>query len=103
MLAAYPVATVLFLVRDVGLLFFFALGPRPKRVEGVTLLYIVLLAWVIPGLLRAMGLTPLATAIAPMGHLDGWQAALVVAAQVAIVWAALAWRWRKAFGEGAKV
>jgi hypothetical protein len=87
----------------VGLLVFFTLGPRPKRVEGVTLLYIVLLAWVIPGLLRAIGLTPLATAIAPLGHIEAWQAALVVAAQGAVVWGAVAWRWRKAFGEGAKV
>jgi hypothetical protein len=101
--AAYPIASVLFLARDVGLLFFFALGRRPKRVEGVTLLYIVLLDWVVPGLLGALGLKPLATAIMPMGRLDGWQAALAIAAHVVIVWALVAWRWRKAFGVGAKV
>lgn len=101
--AAYPIASVLFLTRDVGLLVFFALGRRPRRVEGVTLLYIVLLDWVIPGLLGALGLTPLATAVMPIGKVDGWQAALVVAAHVAIVWAWVAWRWRKAFGVGAKV
>jgi hypothetical protein len=101
--AAYPIASVLFLARDVGLLVFFALGRRPKRVEGVTLLYIVLLDWVIPGLLGALGLRPLAMAIMPMGKLDGWQAALVIAAHVVIVWALVAWRWRKAFGVGAKV
>jgi hypothetical protein len=101
--AAYPIASVLFLTRDVGLLVFFALGRRPKRVEGVTLLYIVLLDWVIPGLLGALGLTPLATAIMPMGKLDAWQAALVVAAHVVVVWALVAWRWRRAFGVGSKV
>ena len=102
-LAAYPVASVLFLVRDVGLLCFFVLGRRPRRVEGVTLLYIVLLAWVIPGLLRAVGLGPIAAAIMPFGALEAWQAALVVAGQAAIVWTAVAWRWRRAFGVGAKV
>jgi hypothetical protein len=101
--AAHPIASVLFLVRDVGLLFFFALGRRPKRVEGVTLLYIVLLDWVIPGLLGGLGLEPLAAALMPLGHFDAWQAALVVAVHVAIVWALVAWRWRRAFGVGAKV
>jgi hypothetical protein len=102
-IAAYPIASVLFLVRDVGLLVFFALARKPGRVEGVTLLYIVLLGWILPGLLRAVGLGPLATALMPIGRLDGWQAALVVAAQVAIMWTLVAWRWRRAFGMGAKV
>lgn len=101
--AAYPIASVLFLVRDVGLLVFFALGRKPKRVEGVTLLYIVLLDWVIPGLLGALGLEALATALMPLGKIGGWQAALVIAAHVAIVWSMVAWRWRRAFGVGAKV
>jgi hypothetical protein len=102
-IAAYPIACVLFLARDVGLLCFFVLGRKPRRVEGVTLLYIVLLAWVIPGLLRAVGLTSLAAAIMPIGKLDGWQAALVVAGHVAVVWTAVAWRWRRASDRGAKV
>jgi hypothetical protein len=101
--AAYPIASVLFLVRDAGLLCFFTLGRRAKRVEGVTLLYIVMLGWVVPGLLRLVGLTPLATALMPIGTLDGWQAALVIAVQAAIAWAAVAWRWRSAFGVRAKV
>jgi hypothetical protein len=101
--AAYPVATVLFLARDAGLLVCFALGRRARRIEGVTLLYIVLLGWVIPALLRALGLEPLAIAIMPLGALDGWQAALVVAGQVALVWGAVAWRWRRAFAAAPKV
>jgi hypothetical protein len=101
--AAYPIAIVLFLVRDVGLLVFFALGRRPKRVEGTALLYIVLLDWVVPGLLAAIGLKPLATALMPLGELGAWQAAMVVAVHVAVVWALVAWRWRRAFGVGAKV
>lgn len=102
-LAAYPVALVLFLVRDTGLLAFFCLGPKPRRVEGVTLLYIVLLDWVLPALLRAIGLGAVATALVPIGVLDGWQAALVSAIQAALVWAAVAWRWHRAFGRAAKV
>jgi hypothetical protein len=102
-IAAYPIASVLFLMRDVGLLVFFSLGRKPKRVEGVTLLYIVLLSWVIPGLLRGVGLGALAMAIMPIGRMDGWQAALVLAAHVVIVWAAVAWRWRRAFVAARKV
>ncbi len=93
---AYP-ALVLLLgaARDTGLLVFFALAARPRRVETAALLYIVLLWWVVPGLLNVFGLTALSQAVRPIG-LPGWQGALVMAAHVVVVWGAVAWRWRRA-------
>jgi len=92
---AYP-ALVLLLgaARDAGLFVFFALAPRPRRVETAALLYIVLLWWVVPGLLDVFGLEGVAQAIRPIG-LPGWQGALVMAVHVAVAWGAVAWRWRR--------
>lgn len=94
-LAAYP-ALVLLLgaARDCGLLVFFALAARPRRVEMATLLYIALLWWVVPGLLDIAGLESVAQVFRPIA-LAGWQAVLVMALHVAIVWGAVAWRWRR--------
>lgn len=95
-LGLFPVAVALLAVRDAGLLAFFALGPRARRVEAATLLYIVLLWWVIPGLLFAMGLTAIATFVLPFGYLDGWQATLIAGVHAAIAWSLVAWRWVRA-------
>jgi len=91
---AYP-AFVLLLgaARDAGILVFFALSPRPRRVETTAVLYIVLLWWVLPGLADVFGLHAVSQAIRPIG-LAGW-GALVMAVQVALVWAGVAWRWRR--------
>lgn len=95
-LGLFPVAVALLAVRDAGLLAFFALGRRARRVEAATLLYIVLLWWVIPGLLFAMGLTAIATFVLPFGYLDGWQATLIAAVHAAIAWSLVGWRWFRA-------
>ncbi len=91
----FPLAMVLMAVRDAGIMVFFTLSKRPRRVEGVTMLYIVLLAWVIPGLLKVTGLGLLAALVMPFGSMGGWQAALAMGVQAAIAWAGVAWRWRK--------
>ncbi len=89
----YPVAIVLLAARDCGLLVFLALAAKPKRVDGTTLLYMVLLSGLIPGVLQAFS-EPLAAVFMPLGRLNGGQAAMVFAAHVILVWGAAAWRWR---------
>ncbi len=89
-----PIVSFLAVTRDAGLLVFFTLAPRARRSEGVTLLYIALLWWVLPGLLEVSGLHTAAQAFRPFSLAD-WQAALVMAAHVAIVWGGVAWRWRR--------
>lgn len=90
----YPIAIVLLVLRDCGILVYLALGSRPKRVDGPALLYILLLSGLIPGVLMAFSDT-LAAALMPLGRLNGAQAAIVFAVHVAIVWGAAWFRWKK--------
>jgi hypothetical protein len=93
----YPIAIVLFATRDAGLLVFFALSAKARRVEAATLLYLVLLWWIIPGLLTAMGAKSLAAFFLPFGaQMNGWQAAGVALLHAVIVWGLVAWRWHRA-------
>jgi drug/metabolite transporter superfamily protein YnfA len=93
-IGGYPVAAALLATRDVGILVFFALAPRARRVEAATLLYIILLSYVVPMFLGGIGMDAVAKAFLPFG-VGSWEAAGVMAAHVAIVGAAVAWRWRR--------
>ncbi len=91
----YPIALLLLVARDCAIYVFFALSPRPRGPEGVTLLYIALLSWILPAVLAVSGLGAVAQLLMPFGSMDGWQASLVMATQVAIAAALVAWRWRR--------
>ena len=93
-LGLYPVAMFLMALRDVGLLAFFALGPRARRVEGATLLYIVLLTVILPALFSLVGMEAVARFLVPF-KMGGWQATLVMALQCAVVWGAALARGRR--------
>jgi hypothetical protein len=90
-----PLVLLLGAARDAGLLVFFALAPRARRVEITTLFYVLLLWWVVPGMLDVAGLRAFSQAFRPFA-LPGWAGVLVMAVHVALVWAAVAWRWRRA-------
>ncbi len=77
-----------------GLLVFFALAERPRRVESATLLYVLLLWWIVPGLLDVMGFPAAAQAFRPTSLSPG-AGVLVMIVHLAIVAGGVAWRWRK--------
>lgn len=93
-LGLYPVAMFLMALRDAGLLTFFALSPRARRVEGTTLVYILLLSWILPTLFTVMGLEAVSRLLVPF-KMGGWQASLVMLVHVAIVWSAALVRGRR--------
>jgi len=93
-----PLALAFAAARDGAILVFFASAPKPRRVEGATLLYIALLWWVVPGLLSVMGLASFATLVNPFLSLSGTTAAVAMGAQAAVaVWLAAS-RWRRNYG-----
>jgi hypothetical protein len=93
-----PLALVFLAARDCAILAFFAFAPRPRRVEAVTLLYIFLFSWLVPGVLAAMGLDDVAWLLMPLESVGRPAAAIVLGAQAAIAWAVVAWRWRRHHG-----
>lgn len=90
-----PFALVLLATRDAGILVFFALARKPRRVEAATLVYILLLSWILPGLLALVGLGTVASFVMPLGSLDGPRSAFVMAVHAAIAWGLVVLRWRR--------
>jgi hypothetical protein len=100
-----PVSLVLLTARDAGLLLFFAAAPQPRRVVGTTLVYMLLLDWILPGLLDLLGLKLAAEMVFPLGPHPHWaQSASALAQALVAGW--LAYRrvqvnfssWRRADG-----
>lgn len=90
-----PLAIALFALRDAALFQFFALARQPRRAETATLFYLVLLYWLVPVLLSAVGATALAEFILPpLLERPGFSTVAVAAQAVIAIWLAL-WRWQR--------
>ena len=94
-LSMVALAVSLLALRDIALLYYFSFAPG-KRNAGVTaVVYLVLLYWVVPALLRAVGLAPVAQLVLPDFSGNAVFAVLVSAAQAVLAgWLAIA-RWRR--------
>lgn len=89
--AMAPIPLVLMLARDAGILMFFLAAPKPKRAEGTTLVYILVLDGILPGMLHAMNLDLLAGVVLPLGGDNPWLQTGVALVQAGVVgW--LAWQ-----------
>ncbi len=80
-LAMTPIPSVLLAARDAAIFLFFAAAAQPKRVAGTTIVYMLLLDWILPGLLHAIGLTQAAGLIFPFGHGNSWLQSISALAQ----------------------
>jgi len=80
--------------RDAAILYFFALGSRPRRVEMTAVVYVLMLDWVIPGILGAMDMVVMAGVVFPV-LLGGPHAVVVGLVQLGIALALCVMRWRK--------
>lgn len=84
--AMAPIPFVLMLARDAGILMFFLAAPKPKRAEGTTLVYMLVLDWILPGMLHAMNLEVIARLVLPLGEGNAWLQIVVALAQAGLVW-----------------
>jgi hypothetical protein len=87
--------TILFVLRDLGLLLFFNLGRNPKRADMLTVVFLALLYFVIPGIFSALDFNLMTSLFWPRIDLQpgfGLGAALV---EVAAVLALLIRRWQR--------
>ena len=97
-LGSAPIALVLFALRDAALLHFFAFARQPRRVEAVTLVYLVLLYWLVPSLLSAIGAESIGHLVLPDLFERPGFATAVVAVQAAVAVTIAAVRWRRNHG-----
>ena len=91
--SAMALVATLLALRDIALLYFFSFAQNGRNAEMTAVIYLVLLYWLVPALLSAVGLAPLAQLILP--HFAGNMvfAVFVSAAQTALFgWLALARR-----------
>lgn len=61
----YIIATIVFMLRDVGIILFFSFATNPKRIEITSIIYLAILYLLIPKILGLMGLSYLSAALIP--------------------------------------
>jgi len=93
-----PVPLFLLAARDAALCLFFGFARQPRRAEAAALFYLLLLYWLVPMLLRAMGAKGVADLVLPPFWERPGFAAMVAAVQAAAMIAAAVWRWRRNYG-----
>ncbi|MBI1891222.1 MAG: hypothetical protein HYS18_11280 [Burkholderiales bacterium] len=90
-----PLVLALMLLRDVCVFLFFAFSAKPRRVEGTTLLYLIVINGLLPFLAKTLGLNALYTFLLPFGENQGLGNVAVMAMHAAIAGALVVWRWQK--------
>lgn len=93
--ALVPLPFFLLLGRDICVFLFFSFARQPRRVEGATMFYLLLLYGIIPWLLRAAGFADLADLVLPPALEAAGKAIAIAAVHFGIAAGFVAWRWRK--------
>lgn len=93
-----PIPLFLLATRDVAIYLFFALARQARRAEAATIIYLLLLYWLVPMLLGVAGAKGVADLVLPPFWERPGFAAIVAAVQAAAVVGATLWRWRKNYG-----
>ena len=100
-MALMPLVFVFLLVRDAAILLFFAFAKQARRVEAMAVLYMVLLYWLLPGLLRMAGLDTASEIVLPL-LIKAEYGSLIAAAQAGIAIFLCVARWRKNYGQAGR-
>lgn len=90
-----PLPLLLLAIRDAALFLFFAFARQPRRAEAAALFYLLLLYWLVPMLLRAVGFEGVSDLVLPPFWERPGIATAVAAVQACAMVAAAIWRWRK--------
>jgi len=93
-----PLPLLLLAVRDAALFLFFAFARQPRRAQAAALFYLLLLYWLVPMLLRSVGLQGVSDLVLPPFWERPGLASAVAAVQAGAMVAAAVWRWRKNYG-----
>ncbi len=91
----YPVSVLLLLLRDIGIFLFFNYGKNPQRAFSLTLLYMVLLYGVFPGIFTAADQQWLVALFFPLLAQNMGLSVVYSLAQGALIWYLLYKRWQE--------
>jgi hypothetical protein len=85
-MAMAPIPLVLLALRDAAILLFFFAASKPNRAVATTIVYLLVLSWILPWLLYAMNLNLLARIVLPLGRANSAEqiASAVVQAGIAV-------------------
>jgi hypothetical protein len=88
-MAMAPIPLVLLALRDAAILLFFFAASKPNRAVATTIVYLLVLSWILPWLLYAMNLNLLARIVLPLGRGNSAEQIASAAVQAGIaVWLA---------------
>lgn len=91
----YPVSILLLLLRDIGIFLFFSYSKNPQRAFSLTLLSMVLLYGVLPGIFAAADLKGMAALFFPLVADNMIISIVCMGVQSALIWYFLYQRWQE--------
>jgi hypothetical protein len=94
-LHVYPIAILLLLLRDIGIFLFFSFGKNPQRAFSLTLLALILLYGVFPGIFSAVKLDGMVAVFFPLVSDSLVLSIIYMGVQSALVWYFLYQRWQE--------
>jgi hypothetical protein len=94
-IAPLVLALVAFLLRDMGLILFLNLSPRPRRADMLAVLDLAILYGLIPGILAALDLDRLTLIFWPRTDQAPWLAVAAASVEALAIWALVVRRWKK--------
>ncbi len=94
-LHVYPVSILLLLLRDIGIFLFFSYGKNPQRAFSLTLLSMVLLYGVFPGIFSAANLNGMVAVFFPLVADSMGLSIIYIGVQSALIWYFLYQRWQE--------
>jgi hypothetical protein len=95
-----PLVFAFLLARDAAIVLFFAFSRQAKRVEAAALIYMAVLYWLLPGLLRIGGMEAAADFVLPL-FIAPATGSVIACVQAAIAIFLCVARWRKNYGVAA--
>lgn len=94
-MGAFTVALMLFLLRDIGMIYFLTLDGRARRGHLMALVYLTVLYVILPLIMNALGFDDLLPMLVPLPHGNAAVIVLPILAQVGLMAGLLIWRWHR--------
>jgi len=96
-LMSFSLPSVLFMIRDIGLIQFFFLSKKPQRALGSAIVCLVLLYWILPGILGAVSTDVFIPLFLPWASAHSTHAIVAGLVEAGVMWFLVWYRWVERF------